>query len=195
MNIADLSKIDIKDIDVLKVKNKLLQHKEIVLQVLLAFGSFIIAVSMLNQSQADIKKYKSQIASLQSKTGAIEQYNKTQNDLKVYLGKVPEFVSEDKVINLVTDFAGKNGVKIITFSPATVEKKKTLETISLKFSLVAESFSSMIRFMADIERGNDFMQIWGCEVDPQPQARTGSKDKKGVPINFRIEVASMKVEK
>ncbi len=194
MKITDISKIDIKDIDAAKIKDQLLQHKEVVVQIILGACSLFFAVSLFNQSQTEVTKYKTQIATLQAKAPAIEQYNKTQMDVKDYLKKVPEAVSEDKIINLVTDIAVKNGVKILTFNPANIDKRNSLETLSLRFTLVADSFLSMVRFMADIERGKDFLQIWECEADPQLNAKS-STNNKGSAINFRMEVASIMVEK
>lgn len=193
MKITDLSKLDVKDINVAKIKDQILERKEIAIQVLLGVVSFFVAVSMFNQSQGQIKQYKLKIASLQAKTGSIDQYNTTQTDVKDFLSKVPDPVSEDKIINLVTDLAGKNGVKIITFTQADVQKNNTMQITTLIFSLVADSFSGMVRFMADIENGKDFLQIWSCDVDPQINKKT-SKNSGAMPINFRIEVASLKVE-
>lgn len=194
MKIPDLSKIDIKDIDVVKLKAQLLQHKGIVVQVVLIAVSFVVAILMFNQSQNEIKNYKSQITVLQAKTGAIDQYNKTQADVKNFLSKVPDPVSEDKIINLVTDLAVKNKVKILTFTQADIAKKNTLETTSLKFSLAADSFSVMVRFLADIERGKDFMQIWSCEVEPQLNITKSWKEAGSTPLNFNISVVSIKVQ-
>ena len=194
MKISDLSKINIKDIDVAKLQDQLLQRKDILIQVVLGVISVVIAVSVFNQSQLEIKKYKSQIASLQSKTGAIDEYNRTQADVKGFLSKVPDSVPEDKIINLVTDLAGKNGVKILTFSQANVKKENTLVTTSLNFSLVADSFVSMVRFIADIEKGKDFLQIWSCDMVPQMNSKESGKKSSNIPINFQIDVASIMVE-
>jgi len=194
MKIADLSKIDIKDIDVAKLKDQILAHKDIALQIIIGLIAFLLAVSMFNQSQVEIKGHKTQINTLQAKTGAIEQYNNTQSEIKSFISKVPQSVSEDKMINLVTDFAGNNGVKIVTFSQANIEKNNSIALTTIKFTLVSESFVSLVRFLSDIERGADFMQILSCDIEPQQNSRVTSKDSKQISINFRLEVASIKVE-
>lgn len=195
MNLSDLSKIDIKDIDVAKLKDKAVQHKEVVAQGVLVLTSIVVAIMLVNQSQFEIGQFKFKIATLQAKTGAIDEYNSTQNAVKKFLDQVPAPVPEDKIISLVTDYAGQNNVRILTFTPAVLEKKNTLETTKLRFTLTAESFASMVRFMSDIERGKDFMQVWSCEVEPQQDVRTPLREKKPVPVNFRIEVASLRVIK
>ncbi|MBL8013297.1 MAG: hypothetical protein JNN05_05565 [Candidatus Omnitrophica bacterium] len=98
------------------------------------------------------------------------------------------------MITLVTDFAGQMGVKIVTFSPTVIEKKNNVETTAIKFTMAADSFAEMIRFMSAIERGKDFLQIWSCEVEPQQNSRSAAADPKKVPINFRIQVASVRVK-
>lgn len=193
MKIPDISKIDIKDIDVVKIQNELMQRKELVVQVLLALASIVVGVSAFNGSQAEIAKYKSQIASLQAKTGAIDEYNKTQGEVKDFINKVPAPVSQDKMITLVTDLAGKNDVKILTFNQAEAEKKGTLVTTAVNFSLETNSFANMIRFMAEIERDKDFMQISTCKVEPQLNAKL-SANNPGVPLIFHVDVVSLKVE-
>lgn len=194
MKIPDLSKINVKDIDSAKIKDMATQHKESLLQGALVLFSVIMTISLCVSSQTEVNKYKAQIAALQSKTGIIEEFNKSQNQVKTFLNEVPRFVSEDKMTTLVTDFAGQMGVKMVTFSPPVIEKKNNIETTAIKFTMAANSFVEMIRFMSEIERGKDFLQIWGCEVESQQDPHGPAPDKKKVPINFRIQVASLKVK-
>ena len=194
MKIPDLNKIDIKDIDVAKLKDQLLERKDIVIQMALGVMTVVIAFLIFNRGQAEIKEYKSKISTLQAKTGVIDEYNRTQADIKGFLGKVPDVVPADKIINLVTDLAGKNDVKILTFSQADVKKERSLVTTSISFSLVANSFVSMARFMADIENGKDFLQLWSCDMVPQIDTKKSEKESAKIPISFQIDVASLKVE-
>ncbi len=194
MKIPDLSKIDIKDIDIAKLKNEVLDHKEIAIQVLLGVVSLFIIISLVNTSQVEIKKYKSQIAALMAKTGLIEEYKKVEQEIKDFLSKVPAHVPKEKMVDLVTDLAGKNKVKILTFTQANVEKKDSIETTAVTFSLTADSFVNMVKFLVDIEKGKDFLQIWSCPIIPRMDATEKANDASGVPINFRIEVVSVKVD-
>lgn len=194
MKIPDLSKIDVKDIDVVKLKNEILDHKEIAIQVVLGVISLFVIISLVNTSQAEIKKYKSQIAALMAKTGLIEEYKKVEQEIRDFLNKVPAHVSEDKMVDLVTDLAGKNKVKILTFTQAKVDKKDTVETTAVTFSLTADSFINMVKFLVDIEKGKDFLQIWTCPIVPRMDATETNDKDSGVPINFRIEVVSVKVD-
>ena len=68
MNLSDLSKLDIKDIDVAKLKDKAVQHKEVVAQGVLVLTSIVVAIMLVNQSQFEIGQFKFKIATLQAKT-------------------------------------------------------------------------------------------------------------------------------
>lgn len=194
MKIPDISKIDIKDIDVAKIQAELLHRKELVIQVGLVLVSLVVGIWAFNGSQAEIAKYKSQIVSLQAKTGAIEEYNRTQQEVKNFVSKVPDPVSEDKIIDLVTDLAGKNSVKILTFNRAEVEKKDTLVTTTVNFSLVTDSFANIIRFIFDVEKSKDFMQIWTCTIEPQLGGTVSTKNNGNPQLTFRVDVVSLKVK-
>lgn len=194
MKIPDISKIDMKDIDFGKIKNEILDHKETAVQVILVIVSLFFMVSVITASQAGIKKYKNQITALLAKTGLIEEYKKVEQEIKDFLSKVPAHVPEDKMVNLVADLAGKNNVKILTFSQAKIDKKDTIETTAVTFSLTADSFINMVKFLVDIEKGKEFLQVWSCPIAPRMDAGGKQKDKSGVPINFKIEVVSVKVK-
>lgn len=198
MRIPDISKIDIKDIDVGKIRNEILDHKEISIQVVCVIVSLFFMFSVFNTSKGKIETHKARIAALLGKTGLIEEYKKVDQKISDFISKVPAHIPEDKMVDLVTDYAGKNKVKILTFSQAKVNKKDTVETTTVTFSLTADTFVDMVKFLVDIETGEKFVQVSSCNVSPRDvslRADAGSKekDKLGVPISFRIEVVSLKV--
>src|SRR5690242_15831957 len=124
MKIPDLSKIDIKDIDVNKIKDQILDHKEQAVQVVLGIVAFFMIVSMWGGSQKEIGKFKNQINSMQAKSGIIGEYKKSQSDMEMFLKGLPPALSEGQIINLVTDLADKNKIKILTFTPAPPKEGK-----------------------------------------------------------------------
>src|SRR3954468_19965406 len=126
MKIPDLSKIDIKDIDVIKIKDQLLDHKELALQVGLGVVTFFMVISMMGGCQKEISKYKSQINAMQSKSDIIQQYKKSQSDVDTFLKNLPPSLSEDQIIDSVTNLADKNKIKILTFTPATSRESKKI---------------------------------------------------------------------
>lgn len=194
MKIPDISKIDIKDIDFGKLKNEVVEHKEIAIQVFLVIVSLVFVVAVIVTSQTGIEKYKAQISALLAKSGLIEEYKKVEQEIKDFLSNVPAHVPEDKMVNLVTDLADNNKVKILTFTQAKAEKKGTLETTLVTFSLTTDSFVNMVKFLVGIEKGNEFLQVWSCPIAPRLDARSTIKDKFSVPINFKIDVVSVKVK-
>jgi hypothetical protein len=194
--LPDLSKIDIKDIDINKIKAELLEHKEVVVQVALGVVSFFMVLSLIGGCQGDIKKYKNQIRSMESKSGIIGQYKKSQTDIDAFLKSIPAPMTEGKIIAMVTDLADKNKVKILTFAPLNrlenTTKKSYQETV-IQFSLQASTYQSMVRLIADIEYSKkDVLQVRSCVIQ---KAAADKQKNEEPPLNFRIEVASLEVKK
>jgi hypothetical protein len=200
MKIPDLSKIDIKDIDINKIKDQLIEQKELVLQIGLGVVTFFMIISMMGGCQKEISKYKSQINSMQSKSGIIDQYKKSQSDVDTFLKSLPPSLSEDQIIDLVTDLADKNKIKILTFTPTASrnESRKIYQETAIQFSMQADTYKSMVRMIAAIERSKSILQVKNCSVqsvtttsvEPGPQGERTSSTF----LNFRIEVASLEVK-
>jgi hypothetical protein len=196
--LPDLSKIDLKDIDVNKIKDQLLENKEMVIQVALGVVTFFMIVSMWSGSQKEIKKYNVQINSMQSKSSIIEQYKKSQSDIDSFLKNLPPSLAEGQIINLVTDLADKNKVKILTFSPnAHSEGKKYYQDTSIQFSLQSADYKGLVRLIADIEHVKSILQIKSCSIQEviqsDDQQQEGEKREERY-LNFRVEVASLEVK-
>ncbi|GEM_PF-3256438 len=194
MHISDLSKIDIKDIDFNKLKDRLLDRKDLLIQIGLVVVFLIIISSLFKNSQVEVGKFKSQMADLQSKTSVVAEYNKTNEDASAFLKEAPPPLSEDQIINFVTDLADKNNVKILTFSPAKVEDEEVLSTTMLQFSLETKEYKDMVHFIADIERSKNLLQIKTCTAQPKMAMTSQTEENENLFIGFRIEVVSVQAK-
>jgi hypothetical protein len=197
LKIPDLSKIDVKDIDVNKIKDQLIENKEVVIQVAIGVIAFFMIVSMWNGSQHEIKKYKKDIISMQSKEGIITEYKAAQSAIDTFLNNLPAALSEAQMINVITDMADKNKVKILTFVPNTsLEGREHYRETSIQFSMQSKDYKSMVRLIADIERAKTILQIKQCfimnEVTQKEQEGEILDDRL---LTFRIDVASLEVKK
>jgi Tfp pilus assembly protein PilO len=189
--IPDLSKIDIKDIDINKIKEELLDRKELVIQVGIGVVAFFMIVSMVSGSGKEVKQLKAKIKSMQAKSDIIAQYKKSQAEIDEFLKSLPPSFTEDEIITLVTDLADKNKVKISTFtpnSPGEEDGKKSYLKTSIQFSLQAGDYKDVVRLISDIE--NSKLHIKSCNI----QGINGGPEE-GTSLNFRVEVASLEVKK
>jgi hypothetical protein len=197
--IPDLSKIDIKDIDINKIKDQLLENKERVVQVALGVLAFFMIVSMWAGSQKEIGKFKKQINTMQSKSGIIGEYKKSQSAYDAFLKNLPPSLSEGQIINLVTDLADKNKIKILTFVPVTArEGRKNYQETKIQFSLQAKGYKDMVRLIADVEKSKNLLQVRTCAVqgasaNPGIEQAADQKTEQKY-LDFRIEVASLEVK-
>ena len=193
MQIPDLSKIDIKDVDFTKLKDQLLERKPLLVQIGVVIASLVMIFSIFSKGREQTGSLNSQMSKMRSKTDAIAEYKKVQNDIDTFLKEVPLALSEDQIIPLVTDLADKHDVKIITFSPAKVEEKKNASTTILQFSLEAKDYKDMVRFIADIEHGKNLLQVKTCTAQAQVKPARDQRSPE-VTIPFRVDVASVKVK-
>jgi len=193
--IQDLSKIDIKEIDINKIKNAVLGHKELALQIAIGVVAFFVIVSTLGGCQKDIKKYKTQLTAMQSKTDSIATYKKSQADIDMFLKSIPPPLTESQIITLVTDLADKNHVKIVTFSPrpSQNEKKKFYQETAIQFSLQAKDYKHVVGLIADIEHAKNTVQVKSCTIQTQTQGKSDQDSERSF-LTFGIEVASLEVK-
>ena len=194
MKIPDLSKIDIKDIDINKIKNLLMERKELALQIAFGIVAFFMVVSILGGSQKEIKKYKTQINAMQSKFSVIGLYKKSQSDIDAYLKNIPPPMSEGQIISFVTDMADKNHVRIQTFTPDPnpADGKKFFREVSIQFSLQADQYKRVVGLISDIEHAKSALQVKSCLIQ---NATPTDQQGDGGLLNFIIEVASLEVKK
>lgn len=193
MKISDLSKIDIKTIDVMKIKEYLLDHKDIAIQIGVGVVTFMMVISTLGKSQTEMKGIKSKMSNLQSKSSSIADYNKAFTDTNTFLKQVPPPLSEDQIVSFVTDLADKHNIKIQTVNPLKVEDKDIMTTTTLQFSLTASEYKDMVRLIADIELAKNLLQVKALTAQVQMGANVDTASD--VPlIDFRIDVASVKAK-
>jgi hypothetical protein len=199
MKIPDLNKIDIKDLDINKIKKAILENKEATLKIGLGAVAFFMIVSMLGGSQKEIRTFKNQIDVMQSKSPLIEQYNKSQTNIQGFLKKIPASLTEAQIIGLVTDLADKNQVKILTFMQNAVrpDGKKSYQETAIQFSLRAKNYKSLVQLISDIEHSQSILHVKSCVVDNEgdKQGSSSQEDVENSALNFRLEVASLEVKK
>ena len=191
MNISDLNKIDIKNIDLMKLKDQLLGRKDLLIQIGICFVTFMLIVSSLNKSQSELRDIKSKMATLKAKTSSIDDYNNSSKDMNQFLKKIPPSLSEGQVVDRVTDLAVKHHIKIMSVNPLDSKDEESSTKLTLLFLLQASDYAEMVRLIHGIEQSENLLQIKSCSAQPQVGTDPITKKSDSPLISFRIEVASV----
>ncbi len=151
MKISDLSKIDLKDIDLKKIQESLLQRPELLINLGIAFFAGILIFNIVGGRMNEAKKLKGKMAEQKKKVAAIKTHEVTQKEFKELIDHLPAGILEDSLVDHLTDFAGKRNIQIQSFSPANKTQKNYYTQMTVLLKVAAKNYKDMILFLNDIE--------------------------------------------
>jgi Tfp pilus assembly protein PilO len=201
MNLQDLSKIDIKDLQKLDYNLLFAEVKkkpEAVVATVLVVGALIFSIGYYQQRYQELRSLRGQINVLQKKTSLITTYNTRKKEVNSFLEKLPQVIPENELINKLTDMAVHRGVKIESFSPTGGRNEKLYKTTSVRMEITAEKYQQIWLFTRDIEYSGYAMRIenWnGSLVSSQAMRLNESSMDKDSLIKVGIEITSIEVKK
>src|SRR2546430_488354 len=118
MNLADLTKIDIKNIDIGRILKTLRARKDILVNVVVVFATIFVMVQIYSNKHSENQALEIKLDAQKKKSAPIADYNKAQKDLNAFLDALPKGIPEYSIIDKLSDFAEKHNIQILSFSPA-----------------------------------------------------------------------------
>ena len=202
---ADFSKLlkyDIKnlkqDVDLEKLRQQVLQHQTLFLNAVLIFLTIIIAFNIFANRRNTARNLKGQVAALKEKNEAIAALTETQSELNKLLKDIPEELSANEIIDVLTDLAVLHNLKIVSFSPAKREEKKLYLKTTVKANVIANSYKDLWFFINAIEGADQMLRIesWNGKADvPRGRrARRAANEGDKPYLQAQIEVSSLELK-
>lgn len=209
MKISDLSKITIKDIrgllksfdwesskDLLSwqsAKERLLGNPTsyvCALMVVLA----AIAVILAFRVHKDVSTAeKIEVNDLRKRAKAVSVLENTQKEYGVFIAKIPQAISESKLIKMLSEIAFARNVQITSFSPASKKETRYVYLTNVEITITSENYANAIRFINDIENSPHSIRIgkWSGSLE------TPNRGAGGFSRGFRqnIDRGAMKSER
>ena len=212
MKISDLNKItltDLKNYDWGAVKDRFLKNsdwssvKDHVLRnpkpivCALTIIITVTAVSLAYRIRKDVvNTQKTEIKELQKRAEAVEDFEFTKAQYTSFLAKVPEAISEDKLIEMLSEIALARGVQIISFSPARRKGNLYVSLTTVEITVASKSYTDTIRFVHDIENAPYSIRIggWSGAIKMQQQFRQRFSRRQIVKTKSKKRLVEAKIE-
>ena len=199
--IEKLNKINVKElqnIDYQKLLANIKTRPDIIIIAIAVAGTIFFCSKIYGDNQTKITTARTEIKNLEKKIEAIEKYKKRQDDLQGFVTQIPGPISEDNLINLITDFAVKHHVQIESFSPANKGTMPLYETAGLNLNLSVKDYKNLWLFIHDIEESAYPIHIgrWRASLEGgQTQTERGQLPHQEEKLLVQIEIVSVNVKK
>ena len=110
---------------------------------------------------------KFKIVELQEKAKALDEYKITQKQIRDILVNTPETISENRLIEMLSEIALESGVQIISLSPTTKRQDNFTRLTSIKITIASENYADIIRFMHKLENSAYSIRVKGWTGGPK----------------------------
>lgn len=211
MKISDLNKIkieDLKNIDWELAKDRLTSSP--VLIICIVAGIITAAsISFAFRSYKKVTlKQKTVVNALLKKAKALDSFEAVQRQYSAFVDNAPKSISENEMIELLSNIALERDVQIMSFSPTRRESNSNITLTKVEITIASESYIDTIQFIRDIEKAPYAIRIgaWSGILKmpsstPQRSLRRTSRQvisdeikNEYVEANIRIETVEFKSE-
>ncbi|MBN1869617.1 MAG: type 4a pilus biogenesis protein PilO [Candidatus Omnitrophica bacterium] len=154
MNLKDLNKIDIKDlqnIDWSQIKNRVLTQPDLAINIVMSLITVIILFTTFDKYKATSKIFNDEITDLEKRLAAFEKFEDTEKQTKEFLDKIPKAIGSDQVIQTLSEFAVRRSIQILSFSPAQKKSNNFVSLTSVEVNVASENYANLVLFIRDIE--------------------------------------------
>jgi Tfp pilus assembly protein PilO len=148
------------------------------------------------RSQAKTTKtLKSNVAELKEKVKALDKFELIQKEYNEFRKSVPQTLSENKLIEMLSEIALKRGVRIVSFSPASKSSNNFLNLTNVEITVTSADYADLVHFINDIENSIYLIRIkkWSGVTKASDQPSRGYSWRLEPPIKSEDEYIETKV--
>ena len=204
MKISDLSKITVTDIksylrshDLESVKERLFSNPAPIICVLAVIITITAVFLAYRVHQDVVMTQKIEVNELRKRVEGVRGFENTQKQYRDFLAKVPEAISENKLIEMLSEIALARNVQIISFSPVSKKGNGYISLTNVEITIASENYADTIRFINDIENSPHSIRIgkWsGILKMPKKFLRRGGRQTVQDTIKKNYIEASIEIE-
>ena len=190
MNLKELSKLDLKNIDISKAFAYLGVHTDALIRMSLVIGTVLGGFHVVNDYLEQTKIFSLRIAQMEEKLLQVMTYEKSVSSLKSFWEKAPKPINEDALVNYMTELAAKNHLDVLSFSPGQISSDKFYTINKVKFKLKARDYKDFLLFVHGIENSGYALRVESisCSLEQMAAQQAGS-----TVINIQMEIASIRL--
>ena len=203
MNLAELSKLDIKDIskiDYSKLGEHFKKNPEQFITAVIVIATIAFSAHFYIKKKLELGRVTVEINELLKKKTAMDEYNKAKKNHDDLLNNLPQGLSEDTLANALTTMAIQRGVRLESFSPAKKMDEKLYELTSINLEISSKEYDNIFLFVHDIENSKHNLRIealQGTILDSQitqrrrSQRQANESEEQTPEIRIQMEIASI----
>ena len=150
---------DLKEMDWGLAKDWLQSQPGVLINIAMAVVTFFVVSSTYNRNASTMKALGEERTVLQEKSEALEKANSVEKQYKDFVESIPQTIEEDDLIETLSDFAIRRGVRILSFSPAKEESNKFVNVTSVEVNVASADYTNIVLFMHDIENSPYLVRI------------------------------------
>ncbi|MCK5580373.1 MAG: type 4a pilus biogenesis protein PilO [Candidatus Omnitrophica bacterium] len=162
MDFKKLSQLDIKDlqkIDYNQLSKDISKKPDILICAILVIVTLISSFKIFAKHRSELKSLRYEVALLEKKNDAIEKYQTTKTEMNTFIEKLPSDITEEELINFITDISLTRGIKLESFPPARTQQYGLYDLITVDLTFSVNKYADLWLFINDIEKSQDAIRI------------------------------------
>jgi len=192
---------DIKNIDVSQLKDNVTKRPDILINIILVIVTLFVASHLHSNRGNENKRLKSEVEKAKKTLITVNQLTKTKEKFDKLIKNFPEPLTEEALIKLLSGFAVKHSIQVISFSPAEKKIYSHWETDSLNLKLSTDNYKNYLKFIKDIENDPHTIRVTSWSIKPQNassgssyRGRRRSSRSAAVAVDSNIIESNIKIE-
>jgi hypothetical protein len=164
ITIEELKKIDLKNIDVVKLKALFLEKKDSLAQAAVILLTIFLLISFIKGYFKSTAEVNAEIKQLNEKVEYLSSLESSKKQIGKYLNAVPKSIDEDELSSQIADFASQNKITILSFSPGQKTEDEKSVTMKGRFDTQASSYKDFLSFLKALEDAPFALRVDSCSV-------------------------------
>lgn len=201
--LKELKEIDIQDlkelIDLSELKEKLLEHKEILIAIVIVGISFVVCLSLFKGRQLEIRRLREDITLIEKKIPLAKAYKENQAQLNQFKKDFPPALAANKLVELLNNMAAQHKINILSFSPAQDRSDTLYNQTSIQIQVSAENYTQLVQFVTEIEQSSYAIRLdqWSgylasAAEGPRRGQSLGSNPEETISASIDISTLDLK---
>lgn len=159
--LSSITADDLKNIDWASMKNYLLSQPGLLINILIISMTVSIIVATFRSHVKLTKTLKTKVTELKEKAEALDKFELAQVEYKKFLKNIPQTISENRLIEMLSGIAFNRDVRIVSFSPANRSSNRFVNLTNVEITVTSKNYTDIIRFINDIENSTYAIRLGG----------------------------------
>ena len=202
MNLSDLKHLELKDLDLEQIKDNLLERKDLLINIGLVVATILVCFTVFNNNRKAAATAQAKVLQMQGKTDVIAQHQQSLDKTKEFKEQFLPTLSENDIVELVTNLAIKSKVQVLSYSPAQEASSGIYNRLTMQFIFTATEYADMLQFIYDIEHTPNALRVESWTGGPESNTLSNQGRFNKIPIeetakhfNAQIMITSIKLNK